>query len=133
MFKKIGIVFIGAVILAVFSTTPAKAETQSADTQRQVHEKTADKKLKELNKKMDELADEAKKAGGKTRAEINRLYEEFKKKQGNAGKELEELRTSTNETWDKAKAKMDKAIEDLDGLYDRAQAKIKTKHKDDTK
>ena len=129
MFRKLGIVFVCSVTLAVFSSAIAGAETPSAATQRQEHEKAAEKKLKDLNKKMDELAADAKKATGETRAEMNRLYEEFKKKQENASKELEELRKSTNETWDKTKVKMDKSLEDLNGLYDRAKTKVKGKEK----
>jgi hypothetical protein len=133
MFRKLGIIFVCAVMLAVFSSALARAEAPSAATQRQEHEKAAEKKLKELNKKMDELAAESKKAEGKTKAEINRLYEEFKTKQGAASKELEELRKSTNETWDKTKVKMDKALDDLNGLYDKAKAKVKGKDKDEAK
>lgn len=129
MFRKLGIVFVCAVTLVVFSSASAGAETPSAATQRQEHEKAAEKRLKELNKKMDELAAEAKKATGETRAEMNRLYEDFKKKQENAGKALDELRKSTNETWDKTKVKMDKSLEDLNGLYDRAKTKVKGKEK----
>jgi hypothetical protein len=127
MFKKLGMVFVCATLLAVFSSTPVKAETQAAATQRQEDEKAAEKKLKDLNKKMDELAAEAKKSEGKTQAELNKLYEEFKVKQGSASKELEQLRKSTNETWDKAKVRTDKAIEDLNGLYERSKAKAKEK------
>jgi len=133
MIRKLGIVFVCAVMLAVFSSASARAEAPSAATQRQEHEKAAEKKLKELNQKMDELAAEVRKAEGKTRDELNRLYEEFKKKQGNARKELEELRKSTNETWDKTKVKMDKALEDLNGLYERSKAKVKGKDKDEAK
>jgi len=127
MFRKLGVVFVCAALLAVFSGTTVKAETQAAATQRQEHEKAAEKKLKDLNKKMDELAAEAKKSEGKTQAELNKLYEEFKVKQGSASKELEQLRKSTNETWDKAKARTDKAIEDLNGLYERSKAKAMEK------
>jgi uncharacterized coiled-coil protein SlyX len=120
-------------MMLVLSGATAIAETPSAAAQRQEHEKAADKKLKELNNKMDELAAEAKKATGKNQAEMNRLYEEFKKKQGNASKELEELRKSTNETWDKTKVRMDKSLDDLNGLYDKAKDKVKGKDKVDAK
>ena len=133
MFRKLGIIFVCAAVLAVFSGKTVKAETQAAPTQRQEQEQAAEKKLKDINKSMDELTVEMKKAGGKTQAEMSKLYEEFKAKQGNAGKELEQLRNSTNETWDKAKVKMDKAIEDLNGLYERAKTKVKGKDKNETK
>lgn len=133
MFKKLGIILVCAAVLAVFSGKTVKAETQAAATQRQEQEQATEKKLKNINKNMDELAAEIKKTGGKTQAEMNKLYDEFKTKQGNAGKELEQLRNSTNETWDKAKVRMDKAIEDLNGLYERARSRIKGKDKDETK
>jgi biopolymer transport protein ExbB/TolQ len=129
MFTKLGVVFICVVLLSVFSITPLKA--QNSPSQQQEDVKAADTKLKELNKKMDELAAETRKATGETRAEMNRLYEEFKKQQEKAAGELEELRKSTNETWDKAKVKMDKALENLNGLYERSKAKVKGK--DETK
>ena len=104
-----------------------KSGAQSAATQRQEDEKAAEKKLANINKSMDELAGEIKKTEGKTQAELNKLYEEFKVKQGHASKELEQLRKSTNETWDKAKVRMDKALEDLNGLYERSKAKSREK------
>jgi hypothetical protein len=133
MFRKLGSVFVCSALLALFSGAPAGAEAPSAATPRQEQERAADKKLKELNKKMDELAAEAKKTEGKTQAEMNKLYEEFKVKQGSASKELEQLRKSTNETWDKAKVRTDKAIEDLNGLYERSKAKAKENGKDKVK
>ena len=125
MFRKLGIAVICAVMLAVLFSPSARAETPFTAAQRQEEEKAADTKLKELNKKMDELVAQSKKATGQAQAEINRLYEEFKKKQGIAGKELEELRRSTNETWEKAKGNMDKALDNLNGLYERSKAKSK--------
>ena len=95
--------------------------------QRQEHEKAAEKKLDDLNKKMDEVGAESRKAEGKTQTELNRLYEEFKKEQGKAARELEELRKSSNETWDKTKGNMDKALENLNGLYERSKAASKEK------
>ncbi|MHB8843841.1 MAG: sll1863 family stress response protein [Nitrospirota bacterium] len=132
MFKKLGIVMVCAAVLAVFSGTMAKAETPAAATQRQDEEKASEKRLADINKRMDELAKEIRKAEGKTQAELNRLYEEFKVKQGVAKNNLEELRKSTNETWDKAKANMDKALENLNGLYERSKAKLKG-NKDEAK
>jgi uncharacterized coiled-coil protein SlyX len=118
MFRKLGIVCVCAVALAVMTGPSACAQPSAA--QREEHEKTADKTLQELNRKMDELASQSRKTAGKAQVEINRLYEEFKKKQGDAGKELEDLRKATNESWDEVKARTDKAIEDLNGLYERA-------------
>jgi len=127
MMRKFAIMFAGISVLALFLGTAARAESPSAATQREEHEKAAEKKLKDLNKKMDELAAESKKSEGQTQAEMNRLYDEFKKKQVNASKELEQLRKSTNETWDKTKVRTDKAIDDLNGLYERSKAKAKEK------
>jgi hypothetical protein len=133
MCRKLGVVFVCAVILAVISSASASAEAPSAATQRQEQEKAAEKKLTELDKKMHELSAEFKKAEGKTQAETNRLYEEFKTKQGNAGKELEQLRKSSNETWDKAKVRMDKALKDLNGLYEKTKTRVREKDKDEAK
>jgi biopolymer transport protein ExbB/TolQ len=133
MFRKLGIVLGCAVVLAVYSSTTVKAETQAAAHQRQEQEKAAEQKLTELDKKMKELAAETKKAEGKAQAELNRLYEDFKKQQTAAKGSLEELRKSTNETWDKAKASTDKALENLNGLYERSKAKAKESSKDAAK
>lgn len=123
MFKKLAPVMVCAAVLAVFSGTMAKAET--APTQRQEEEKASEKRLADINKRMDELAGEIRKAEGKTQAELNKLYEEFKVKQGAAKSNLDELRKATNETWGKVKANMDKALENLNGLYERSKAKLK--------
>jgi hypothetical protein len=133
MLRKLGIVFGCAVMLAVFSGTVVKAETQAAATQRQEQEKGAAQKLTELDKKMKELSLEAKKAEGSTQAEMNRLYEDFKKQQAAAKNSLEELRKSTNESWDKSKTGMDKALENLNALYERSKAKAKESNKDSVK
>jgi uncharacterized protein YgiM (DUF1202 family) len=133
MMKRFAIILAGISVLVLFFCTVARAETTTDAAQRQEHEKAADKKLKELNKKMDELAAESKKAEGKTQVEMNRLYEDFKKQQGVAAKDLEELRKSTNEAWEKAKKNMDKSIDNLNGLYERSKANVKTKDKGEVK
>jgi len=112
-------------VLAVFCGTLVKAEAPAAPAQRQEQEKAAEQKLTELDKKMNELSSDVKKAEGSTQAEMNKLYEEFKKQQRAAKSSLEELRKSTNETWDKSKTGMDKALENLNGLYERSKAKSK--------
>ncbi len=99
---------------------PAYAAQPSAD--RKQHEDTAEKKLADLGRKMDRLAAEARKAGSRTRDELNRLYDEFKKKEAGAGEDLEKMREATNEEWEKSKVRLNKAIEDLNGIYERAKA-----------
>lgn len=118
--------FIAALAFALLSgsgllTLPGIARAQDPAEQRQQHEQAMDKKLKELNRKMDELAAGTRKAGGQARDELNRLYDEFKKKEPGARKDLEEMRRATNETWDKAKVQMNKAVEELNGIYERAK------------
>jgi len=107
----------------------AMAQAQDPVQHRQATEQAADTKLKELNKKMDEFVAEAKDKGHEARTEINRLYDEFKHKQGNARKDLEEMRKTTNEAWDKVKARTERSIEELNGLYERAKSKDKEKEK----
>jgi hypothetical protein len=133
MFRQFRIAILCATVLTVCFGTPIGAETQSPAAQRQEHERKYETKLKELGKNMDELAAEASKKEERLRAEVNRLYEEFKKKQKHAGKELDELRNSTNEKWDKTKVNIDKTLEDLNGVYDRAKDRIKKKDKEEGK
>jgi len=129
MFRTFDLVILCGVMLAVVSNSPVRAAETQSPAQRQEQEKACEKKLTELDKNMNELSSEVKKTEGKTRDEVNRLYEEFKKQQRSAGKDLEELRRSTNETWDKAKVEMDKAIQDLNGLYERTKSKVEGKDK----
>ncbi len=56
MIRRFSIVLAGAAVLALFFGPAVKAEAPSAAMQRQEHEKAAEKKLKDLNTKMDELA-----------------------------------------------------------------------------
>jgi signal transduction histidine kinase len=99
------------------------AAAQGSEEQRREDVQTADKKLKQLDRKMDELAAGARKKEQQIRDEMNRMYDEFKKGQTKAHRQLEEMRKATNETWDKAKERMDKAIEELNGIYERARSK----------
>jgi hypothetical protein len=132
MSRKYGILILCLAVLAVFIGAPAKADAPPA-AQRQEQEKAAEQRLSDLDKGMKELDAGAEKKEGKTSAEMNRLYEEFKKQQGAAKGSLEELRKSTNETWDKAKKDMDKALENLNGLYERSKAKAKGNGKGEAK
>ncbi len=125
MLRRTFLISMCCALLFGLSGIVPSAHAQDSMEQRKEHEKAADKKITELNKKMDELAADARKEGAQARDEINRLYDEFKVKQGTARKDLEEMRKATNETWDKAKKKMDKAIDDLNGLYERAKSKGK--------
>ncbi len=54
-----------------------RAAAQDTGAQRQAAEQAADSRIKELNKKMDAFAAEARHEGAQARAEINRLYDEF--------------------------------------------------------
>ena len=103
------------------------ADSRNTADERQASEQATEKRLKELNKNMDEFAAGARHAGSQARDEINRLYDEFKHKQGSARKDLEEMRKATNEAWEKAKVEMDKAIEEMNSLYERARAAGKEK------
>ena len=120
--RSVVILLCSALLAAVFGLT-AKAGSTDAAADRKAHEQAAEKKLDELDKSMQELETDPGK-GSQTRQEINRLYEEFKDRQGTAREDLERLRRSTNETWDKAKARMDKALQDLDGLYERTKKTV---------
>ncbi len=122
MMRRTMIIAVAVAFLAGLPFLPPPAGAQDTAAERQKHEQAAEKKLQDLNRKMDELAAETRKAGGQARDEVNRLYDEFKKKQGRAEKDLEEMRKSTNEAWDKAKVQMNRAIDDLNGVYERAKA-----------
>ena len=127
MIRRIIFITLCSVFLYGTAVVAQTADAQKPAAERQATEQATAKRLKELNKKMDEFAAEARYKSSQARDEINRLYDEFKQKQGSAHKDLEEMRKATNEAWDKVKVKMDKAIEELNGLYERARSAEKGK------
>lgn len=122
MIRRIFYIILGCAFLYGTAGVAQAVDAQKPADQRQETEQAVEKRLKELNKKMEEFTAEARHKGGQARDEINRLYDEFKQKQGNARKDLEKMRQATNEAWGKVKVEMDKAIEELNSLYERARS-----------
>ncbi len=120
MLQRTTVVMTGFVLLLLSIGNPATGqETNGADRRKQ--EDATERTIAKLNKQMDELAASFRKAGTDTRDELNRLFDEFKKKQAAARKQLQEMRDATNEQWDALKAKMNKNIDELQRLHDRAK------------
>jgi uncharacterized coiled-coil protein SlyX len=123
--RRIMIITVCLVFLSGLISSLAGAQAQDKAKERKEHEQATEKTLTELNRKMDELAAGFRKTEDQTRDELNRLYDEFKTKQGSARKDLEEMRNATNEKWDQMKLKMNKSIEELNKIYERAKSRDK--------
>ncbi len=130
MLRRLLLIILCCALLSGPTGIAAVAYAEDTAQQQKADKQASDEKLKELNRKMNDIAADTRKHVGEARDEINRLYDDFKKKQGGSSKELEEMRKATNESWDKVKASMDKAIEDLNHAYERAASKGKEKEKE---
>jgi len=124
--RSIVTILLSAVFLLILGTGARAAPAQDAAMQRQEDANAMERKIDDLDKRMDDLA-ASEKRSGQPRTEMNRLYDEFKKEQGRAKENLERLRNSTNEAWQRTKEDMNKAIENLNGLYERSKARAGSK------
>ena len=82
------------------------------------HKTTTD--LVDLNKKIDELDAKAKKATGKTKADLDNLIPQIKAKRDAFNADFKTIDNVTAPTWDDAKARLEKEWSDLKTVVDKA-------------
>jgi len=88
-------------------------------------QKETEAKLKEFNRKVEELKSKAVELKGDAKKEFDELLEKLKKKQEAANKKLEKLKSASDKTWEDLKSKTDSAMKELEKLYDRVASKFK--------
>ena len=82
------------------------------------HKTTTD--LVDLNKKIDELDAKAKKATGKTKADLDTRMPQIKAKRDAFNADFKTIDNVTAPTWDDAKARLEKEWSDLKTMVDKA-------------
>lgn len=95
--------------------------TQQMDEYR----KQAEAKLKDYDKKIDELQARAEKMKKEARAEFDEQMSELKKKREAASKKLEELQTASGKAWEDAKSGLDSVMDDMEKAYREAASRFK--------
>lgn len=103
------------------------AKTTATYTRQQMDEYARDMeaRLKDYDKKLDELQAGADKMSKEARAELEQQMAELRKKRIEAGKELEKLRSASGKAWDDMKAGLDLALDEMEKAYQRAASRFK--------
>ncbi len=112
-----------------------KVEDQSKETSSTKEKFSQEKKefnmkararLDELNKKINELEADLKKAGSKVKAEAKEGLQELKEKRVALRKEMRKLKAKSREKWEEAKQKVQSAGDDLEQSYNKVRDKVKS-------
>ena len=85
------------------------------------YKRTAQEKLAKLGKKIDELEDEAKKAGLKARDDAKKGLKELKQKREVLKKDIKKLEAASKKKWEVVKKKVDAGMDDLEKTYDKVR------------
>jgi hypothetical protein len=85
------------------------------------YEKTVKEKLARIEKKIDELEVDAKKAGSKAKDNAKKGLKELKQKKEVLKKDIKKLEASGKKKWEVAKKKVETGIDDLEKTYDKVK------------
>ncbi len=100
-----------------------RAEEQKG--QKGEYQNQMETRLKDFNKKMEELKTKAKALSDDAKREFDKEMKEFQKKQEVADKKLKELKSASAKAWDKIKAEMESAVDELDKQYNKMMSYFK--------
>jgi hypothetical protein len=109
-------VFVIGCFLTAWSATPAE--------EKESYKKEVQEKLKDLDRKIDELRVKATEVKGEVKEEFKKEMALLRKKQNAAKKEWKKVEHASAKTWDKVKAAMDSAVQDMQGAYDKAASRL---------
>jgi peptidoglycan hydrolase CwlO-like protein len=113
----IAIAFIMGCFLTAWSAAPAE--------DRESYKKEVQEKMKDLDKKIDELQAKASDVKGEAKEEFKKEMAVLHKKQKAAKKEWKKVEHASAKAWNKVKAAMDTAVQDVQGAYDKAASRLK--------
>jgi hypothetical protein len=86
----------------------------------------AKERLAELDKKIEELEAEAKKAGSNVKAEAKKGLKDLKEKRAALKKEIRKLEAKGKSNWEKAKQKIQDAGDELEEAYNKVRRYFKS-------
>ena len=121
--RRLGIISLLAITFTLGWFFHASIAAQSED--RESYKKEVQDKLKDLDKRIDELQGKASEMKGEAKGEFTKEMTDLRRKQKAAKKEWKEVERAAGSKWDKAKADMDAAVQDVEGAYDKAASRFK--------
>ena len=96
-----------------------------AARQRAQYEEKAEAKLRELNRRIEELNSKAGPQAKSARKQLDRQVAELDQRRAALQQQLEKFKNTTQEAWRDAKPGIDAAMRDLETAYQRAAADFK--------
>jgi ribosomal protein L10 len=117
----------GVTAKEVKKETQKTVETALAYTkqQKEEYQKQLGAKIKEYDRKLEELTGKAKKMEKKTKTEAQKELADLEQKREAVGKKLEEMKSASGKVWEDLKSGMDKAVEDFGKSLDRAFSRFR--------
>jgi hypothetical protein len=103
--------------------TPKEA---SFKEKKEEYKQTAKEKLARIEKKIDELEVEAKKAGSKVKGNAKKGLKELKQKREVLRKDIVKLEAAGKKKWEAVKKKVDVGMDDLEKTYDKVRDYFKS-------
>ena len=112
------------------TTTKGKSGDASAkekfSEEKKEFQRKAKAKLNELDREIDELKVDLKKAGSKIKAEAKEGMQELEEKRAALKKEMKKLESKSKKQWEEAKQKIQAVENDLEEAYRKVRAKFKS-------
>lgn len=90
--------------------------------QKESYEEAMAKKLAQLSKDIDDLAQKTEEAGDEAKAEITDAIDALTKKKRDVERKLDELKSNTPDAWEELRDGLDAAVKELEKSYERAKA-----------
>ena len=121
--QRVGFISLITVLLTLgwfmngWSITPSE--------ERESYKKEMSGKLKDLDRKIDELQAKIGQMKGEAKAEYTKEMTELREKEKAAKREWRKVKRATADKWEKAKADMDTAVQDIEGAYDKTVSRLK--------
>jgi hypothetical protein len=95
----------------------AAAASAYTEQKKEEYQKQVEGKIKDVEKKMDEMEAKGKKMKGEALAEWNRQMDRLQEQKKAATTKLDELKKSSGQGWEDLKKGMDKAVADLEKSF----------------
>jgi TolA-binding protein len=93
--------------------------------QKEEYQKQLEAKIREYDRKLEDLKAKAEKMEKKTKAEAQRELEDLRQKGEAAKKKLEGMKSAGSKAWEDLKSGMDAAMEDLEKSFSRMVSRFK--------
>lgn len=113
------------VTLVCFMCACALTAFAGQKEERETYQKQAEKTLKGLEQKMEEMKGRAANLKMESKEKFDQEMKVLKRKKAAADKKLEKLKAATAENWEKAKAETEKAMDEVNKQYNKVVSRFK--------